>query len=78
MEAASQWNNMPSNQRLVEKKYQSDCFWIHVLYFAVECELTHSKVISTWQNVFQIQKHLHTPQNWKKSQKYKIFHIFGR
>ena len=26
MEAASQWSNMPSDQCLIQKKYQSNCF----------------------------------------------------
>ena len=66
MEAASQWNNMPSNQCLVQKKYQSNRFWTCVLYFAVQCEITHPKVISTRRNIFQTQKHMHTRQKYKK------------
>ena len=73
--AASQWNSMPSNQCLVQKKYQSDCFWTCVLYFAVECEKTRPKVISTGRNIFQKEKHLHTPPNFKNriNEIYSIF-----
>ena len=47
-----------------------------MLYFAVECEIIRPKVLSTQRNLFQIQKHLHTPQKRTKLTEIKIFHIF--
>ena len=73
MAAISQWDNKNSNQRLIKKKDQNNCFWTFVVHFAVECELIPPKVISVCKSNTDIP---YTPPKYKKNrwnEKYSIF-----
>ena len=43
MAAIWQWDNNDSNERLITKNDQNNCFWTFAVHFAIDSELSPQK-----------------------------------